>query len=201
MLASYVAKLQQGLSVLPLLELEQVTELLFQAILNNRKVFVFGNGGSGATATHMAADIGKLTALDFGKGTGVIPKHRLRIFCLNENTAWMTAISNDLDFGDVFLEQLKNVLDSGDIVIAFSGSGCSPNVLRALDYALVKCATTVCFTSCRKSAEEARARSNICVQAPTEMMEQIEDIHLIFHHMIARNLLNKFASFSAAEHI
>jgi D-sedoheptulose 7-phosphate isomerase len=116
---------------------------------------------------------------------------RLSIMSLNDNAAWMTALGNDVAYEDVFLEQLKNHLKPGDVVLAISGSGGSPNVLRALDYARALGATVLGFTGRQAKADEMRRRCDVCVQAPATMMEQIEDLHVVYHHVVTRMLYER----------
>jgi D-sedoheptulose 7-phosphate isomerase len=195
---SYIETVQQALVATETSPLECVVDILYRAFLEGRAVFTFGNGASAALASHMATDIGKLTSLDLGAGPVVTGSRRLRILSLNDNPAWMTALGNDVAYEDVFLEQLKNHLRLGDVVLGISGSGGSPNVLRALDYARALGATTIGFTGQQAKAEEMRTRCDICMQAPVAMMEQIEDLHVIYHHIVTRRLYDRVKAGTAA---
>jgi len=175
-----------------------VADALDRAFQDGRSVFTFGNGASAALASHMATDIGKLTSLDLGTGPIVSGVKRLSIMSLNDNAAWMTALGNDIAYKDVFLEQLKNHLRPRDVVLAISGSGGSPNVLRALDYARALGATTLGFTGRQAKAGEMLERCDICVQAPATMMEQIEDLHVVYHHIVTRTLYERVKAAAAA---
>lgn len=110
---------------------------------------------------------------------------RLRIIGLADNVALMTAYGNDIRYEDVFVEQLKNLLGEGDVVIGISGSGGSPNVLRALEYSRARGAVTVGFTGAQPKAAMLRSHCDYTLAAPLDLMEQIEDLHVIFHHVIS----------------
>ena len=174
--------------------LEACVTRSFAAFTHRRQVFTMGNGASAALASHMACDLGKGTATDLGLGAGHSTAPRLRITSLVDNVALLTAYSNDIDYRDVFVEQLRNALTPGDVVIGISGSGGSPNVLRALEFAQAHDALTIGLTGRQPSAGKLRARSHICVQAPLTMMEQIEDVHVVCPHIIALALRRRIAA-------
>lgn len=181
----YYADLQQGLVTGPPAELAEIAELLLRAVRERRRVFTFGNGASAALASHMACDLGKGSASDLGEAADALPASaRLPIMSLPDNTPLTTAYGNDVEYASVFVEPLKNLLDPGDIVIGISGSGSSPNVLAAMRYARARGATTVAFTGMMPSAERIAALSDIVLRAPSTVMEQIEDYHVAFQHII-----------------
>jgi D-sedoheptulose 7-phosphate isomerase len=191
----YYDDLRGGLAEGPPAEIAQIAERLARAVLNDQKVFVFGNGACAALAAHMACDLGKGSASDLGAASSELPgTRRLRIFSLPDNAALMTAYGNDVSFESVFVEPLKNLLDQGDVVIGLSGSGSSPNVLRAMEYARTRGATTVSFTGSRQSSAQIEALSDITLRAPSEVMEQIEDYHVMFHHIIALLLRSRLGT-------
>jgi D-sedoheptulose 7-phosphate isomerase len=132
----------------------------------------------------MACDLGKGTAHDLGEGPQPGRFRRLRIQSLADNVALLTAYSNDLSYEDVYVEQLKTLLAPGDVAIGISGSGGSPNVLRALAYARSAGAVTIGFTGSQATSVLLCQLCDIAVQAPLMMMEQIEDIHVMLHHAI-----------------
>jgi D-sedoheptulose 7-phosphate isomerase len=158
-----------------------------------------GNGASAALAAHMACDLGKGTAVDIGQGTDDSGLARLKVISLVDNTALLTALSNDVSYADVFVEQLKNLLEAGDVVIGISGSGGSPNVLRAMAYARNRGATTIGLTGCQPNSRMLCAVSDIVAQVPLTIMEQIEDVHVIIHHMISTALRERMAAELIAE--
>ncbi|MCW5951945.1 MAG: SIS domain-containing protein [Propionibacteriaceae bacterium] len=181
----YYADLRHGLETGPPPELRQIAERLLEAVVNRQRVFAFGNGASAALAAHMACDLGKGSASDSGARPGELPySARLAIMSLPDNAALTTAYGNDVAFGSVFAEPLKNLLDPGDVVIGISGSGNSPNVLAAMEYGRARGATTIAFTGMMPGAARLAAWSDIVLQAPSTIIEQIEDFHVCFHHII-----------------
>ncbi len=188
---SYLDDIRNGLDATQIAALTQVVDRLYEAFQSESTVFTFGNGASAALASHMATDMGKLTSLDFGSGPVPRAVKRLRILSLCDNSAWITAIGNDLSYDDVFLEQLKNHLKAGDVVVGISGSGGSPNVLRALSYARASGAFCIAFTGAQPKAVMIEPLSDVLVRAPLTMMEQIEDLHVVYHHIITRQLFDR----------
>lgn len=187
----YIDDIRSGLDGTQIAVLTQVVDRLYEAFQSENTIFTLGNGASAALASHMATDMGKLTSLDFGVGPVPRAGKRLRIVSLCDNSAWLTAIGNDLAYEDVFLEQLKNHLKTGDVVVGISGSGGSPNVLRAMSYARASGAFCIAFTGAQPKAVEIEPLSDILVRAPLTMMEQIEDLHVVYHHIITRQLFDR----------
>ncbi len=168
--------------------LEALVDVLETAYVNGKTIYTFGNGACAALAGHMACDLGKGASLDLDLGPDVLAKKRVRIVSLNDCVPLVTALANDLSYQDVFLEQLKNLLVPGDVAFGLSGSGGSPNVLRALRYARNAGAVTVSMTGEQEKAGMIAELSDVCLRAPLAMMEQIEDIHVIYFHAVARSL-------------
>jgi D-sedoheptulose 7-phosphate isomerase len=191
---AYADQVQQAIATIDLTVLERIVDVLDGAFRSGQRVFTMGNGASAALAAHMACDLGKGTAVDVGQGTDDAGVARLKIISLVDNTALLTALGNDTSYQDVFVEQLKNLLDPGDVVVGVSGSGGSPNVLRAMQYAQARGATTIGFTGCQLSSQLLVDVSHIVVQAPLTMIEQIEDVHVILHHMITAALRERIAT-------
>jgi D-sedoheptulose 7-phosphate isomerase len=138
LLMEYVRDLQTTLAALPLEPIEQVVSILNQARLENRQVFIMGNGGSAATASHFVCDL--------AKNTREVGKPHFKVIGLSDNMAILSALANDEGYDNVFVQQLANLINPGDIVIAISASGNSPNVLKAIEYARETGATTIGFT-------------------------------------------------------
>ena len=113
---------------------------------------------------------------------------------LTDNSALLSALGNDIGFVDVFVEQLKSLLRPEDVVVAISGSGSSPNVVRALQYARSVRATTIGLTSIRASASAMLAFTDVPVVVQTEVMEQIEDLHSVVNHVLAVHLRERIAA-------
>ena len=185
LMTDYLVAMQTAIGRIDPLQLEAVVQELFRAFLSGRHVYTLGNGASAALASHMACDLGKGAAVDVGSGVATTDARRLRVTSLVDNVALLTAYSNDVCYEDVFVEQLKNVLAPSDVVIGVSGSGGSPNVLRAMEYARSRFAVTIGFTGHMLSAEKLRAVCDVTLQAPITMMEQIEDAHVICHHAVS----------------
>jgi D-sedoheptulose 7-phosphate isomerase len=188
--ADYVTGLTRTLDKLPWDRVERVLDVLDEARLAGQQVFVFGNGGSASTATHMAADLSKNTAMP---GTP-----RLRTLSLNDNMALFSALGNDLGYESVFAEQLRTLLRVGDVVIAISASGNSPNVLKAIDVATEVGATTVGLSG--YAGGKLAKMVDISIVAENDVIEQVEDIHLILEHIITSAMRERMRAAVAATH-
>src|SRR5271154_203993 len=154
----YLDRLKETMDVLPRDRMDALGETLFRAYRNNKQVFLLGNGGSSSTNSHMAADLAKNTIGPNMK--------RFRIMSLNDNAAVMTALANDLGYESVFSEQLTNLIQAGDVLIAVSASGNSPNVLKAMRYARSRSAEIVGLLGFDGGA--AAALSDIALIVPSE---------------------------------
>lgn len=188
-ISGYMNTVRDAIGQIDKAALEAVVDALYQAYLDGRQVFTMGNGASASLAAHMACDLGKGTAPDLGQGPSLSGGRRLRIMSLADNTALLTAYGNDISYEDIFVEQLKNLLDPRDVVIGISGSGSSPNVLRALEYARLREAVTIGFTGAQ--GDKLRRLCQIHVTAPLSLIEQIEDLHVLFGHIVAIGLRRK----------
>ena len=197
-ITTYLADVQDSMNRINAGHLQAIADALFKAYLDRSTVYTIGNGASAALAAHLACDLGKGTATDLGMGCDVLSRQRLRIVSLTDNMALITAYGNDIDYNDVFLEQLKNLLVPGDVVLGVSGSGGSLNVLRALSYARKLGATTLGLTGMQSSAHRMQSLCDVCAQAPSDMMEQIEDIHVMIGHTITVTLRSMIAAHHAA---
>lgn len=170
----YRNQLIETLNGLDLTKVDQATEWLKEARDNQRHIFVCGNGGSASTASHFACDI--------VKGASYQRQSRFRIMALTDSLPTLTAYSNDVGYDCVFAEQLKNFAQPGDVVIAISGSGNSPNVLCAVEYAHKAGCKTIALTGRDGGKLGQMAQLNIQVAVPH--MGRIEDAHLIVCHMM-----------------
>ena len=126
-IADYINAQKAALDSIPADTVAGLIKLLAAALNSGKQVFVFGNGGSAANASHFATDLGK-------GSSDKLPK-RFRILSLNDNVSWMTALGNDYAYEDVFVRQLENYGQPGDIALSLSVSGNSPNCVKALDWA------------------------------------------------------------------
>jgi D-sedoheptulose 7-phosphate isomerase len=170
----YFLSVQSVLRKLPFATIDQVTEALWYAYLEHRSVYVFGNGGSAALASHCACDL--------GKGTVVNGNRRFRVLALTDNVPLMTAWANDASYEDVFAEQLATLVHKGDVALAISGSGNSPNVVKALQVARDAGAFTIGLTGFEGG--RMKALCDLCVIVPSDSMQVIEDLHVCVNHAI-----------------
>lgn len=155
---------------------------------SGRAIFVAGNGGSAATAAHFVCDMVK--GASFGKHT------RFRIQALSQNLPTLTAYSNDLSYADAMVEELRNFVQPGDLYMAISGSGNSPNVVRAMEFANAHGCKTLALTGNDGGKLGRLAQLNICV--PESHMGRIEDAHHVICHMICYAFMDQPAMAPAA---
>lgn len=153
----------------------QVIEALARARDEGRRIFVCGNGGSASTASHFVCDL--------VKGASYQRDKRFKIMALTDSLPTLTAYSNDVGYDCVFVEQLKNFAEPGDVVLAISGSGNSPNVLRALEYGNERGCFTIALSGRNGGKMGPLAKLHVCAAHPH--MGRIEDAHMIAAHMIS----------------
>jgi D-sedoheptulose 7-phosphate isomerase len=177
-LVNYCAGLSKVLRSVSPERFEEFVHLLESAYQDGRQVFLMGNGGSGSTASHFACDLNK--GVSFGR------QKRFRVICLNDNLPILMAYSNDVSYEDVFVEQLKNFLHPGDLVVGISGSGNSPNVLKAIAYANSLGAHTVGLCGFNGGKLAGTVRTPIL--APVHDMQKAEDVHMIVLHVVMQVL-------------
>jgi len=170
----YVAQLKETLDRLPWEAIRDVIGVLHYARMNDKQVFIMGNGGSAATASHFACDL--------GKGTLLPGRPRFRVIALTDNMPLFSAYANDYGYEYVFREQLASLVRRGDIVIGISGSGNSANVLNAIEFARASQAITIGFVGF--DGGKLKEMVDICIHVPNHCMEQVEDIHLMLEHLI-----------------
>jgi D-sedoheptulose 7-phosphate isomerase len=165
-------------------EVQALADAIYQRYEAGRFVFVIGNGGSGSNSSHFCEDLGKCTLRreDFDNDR----KQRLRILSLTDNTPYILAWGNDEGFDRVFVEQLKNLASPGDLLIAISGSGNSPNVLRAVEWANRHDIGTFGCTGFNGGKLRGLARQGLHV--PLDDMGIVESIHLTAFHWVVDNL-------------
>lgn len=165
-------------------QINKLSDLIYECYQLGRFVFVIGNGGSGSNASHFCEDIGKgtLKRSDFDNDA----KRRVKILSLTDNTPYILAWGNDEGFDRVFVEQLKNLASSGDLLIAISGSGNSPNILRAVDWANRNGVATFGCTGFGGGKLKTLANHNLHV--PLDDMGIVESIHLTAFHWVVDDL-------------
>ena len=171
---NYINEISTTLAKLPVESIEQVVQVLEAARIQKKRVFLFGNGGSAATASHFACDL--------AKGATADGKPRLRAISLTDNIPLLSAWANDASYEDIFTQQLEGLVEPGDVVIGISGSGRSANVINALRLARSAGAVTIGLTGFDGS--ELKDMVDLCITVPNNSMEQVEDIHLILEHII-----------------
>ena len=178
---NYLKKVHKAIDTIDTQTLAELSEILDKARIEGRNIYVFGNGGSSATASHIAGD--------FLKGISYQLDKRFKIMCLSDNTPALMAIANDLDYSEIFVEQLKAFVKKDDIVIGISGSGNSSNVVKALEYANEIGAFTVAISGYDGGKIKKIAKHNIHI--PVNDMEVVEDIHMMIFHALKQDLILK----------
>lgn len=170
----YLGRLDVVLKSLNTKEISAVGAILSAARHEGRQVFVAGNGGSAALASHVAVDL--------GKGCSRNREKRFRVLSLTDNVPWITAVGNDISYDDIFVEQLQNYAQKGDVLLAISGSGNSKNILKALKYANEIGCTTVGISGFKGGALKELVTHHI--HAKADHMGLIEDAQLIVCHIL-----------------
>lgn len=175
---AYLDRLATVLSAVDRDELDQGVEMVHDAWQRGAQIVTLGNGGSAMTALHFVTDWGKMVHLSTGR--------RLSARSLVDNMGLISAYANDISFADVFVEQLKNVLNRGDLVVAVSGSGNSENVIRAVDFANSTNAVTLGL--CGFSGGRLKEKAEHSVWVRSNDMQLCEDAHAIFGHIVMQTL-------------
>ena len=176
----YQRRLMTALEAIDLDRVEALIDVFRAARDEDRQIFVFGNGGSAATANHFACDVVK--GASYGRGK------RFRILSLSEQIPTLTAYSNDVGYEAVFVEPLKNFARSGDVVMAISGSGNSENVVRAVDYANSINCHTVGLSG--MTGGRLRPMVDLSVHVPESHMGRVEDAHFFVCHMVCYHFMD-----------
>ncbi len=162
----------------PIDSMMDLLELLIWVRERGKRVFTFGNGGSAASASHLACDL--------AKGTINGSRKRFKVICLSDNVPLITAWANDEDYSDIFVQQLDPLVEADDVVIGISGSGNSANVIRAIELANARRASTVGFSGFDGGLLSQTAAISIVV--PSDNMQQVEDAHMIMIHLLTTYL-------------
>lgn len=171
---NYIALEIEILKKLDAEQINAVLNLLDETRQKKGRIYICGNGGSAATASHFQND--------FNKGVSEYIEVPFRFHCLNDNVATLMAIANDIGYEEVFRFQLRNNLEENDVLVAISGSGNSPNVLRAVEYAKEHGCKIIGLTGF--SGGKLKELSDISLHAPVNSMQVTEDIHMIFDHLM-----------------
>lgn len=173
-LADYLKSQKAAHDSIPLDAVAQVIEKLRLALKEDRQIFVFGNGGSAANASHFATDLGKGSSDKVGK--------RFRVLSLNDNVSWMTALANDYAYEDAFVGQLQNYGRPGDLALGISVSGNSPNCVKALDWAGKNGLHTVALVGAKRGRMAEIAEQSIVIN--DTHYGRVEDAQMAICHML-----------------
>ena len=172
--AQYIQKQKATLDSIPTAALPGVLDLLRTAIREDRQVFIMGNGGSAANASHFITDLGKGASDKLGK--------RFRCLSLNDNVSWMTALGNDYSYEDVFVGQLQNYGRAGDIVLVMSVSGNSPNLVKAVEWSNKNGLQTIALVGAKRGKLAQIASDTVVIAS--EHYGRVEDAHMGICHML-----------------
>ncbi|MDO8540760.1 MAG: SIS domain-containing protein [Opitutaceae bacterium] len=170
----YVAAHIRDLQSLPLAQIAGAAELLHAAHAANRRIFIFGNGGSAANASHFATDLGKGASDALGR--------RFKVLSLTDNVAWLTAIGNDYAYEDVFVRQMENYAEPGDLAISVSVSGDSPNCVKALSWAQAHGLATIALVGAKRGRTAELAQ--LVIEIPDTHYGRVEDAQMTVLHLL-----------------
>src|SRR5947209_17390994 len=165
---------QTATAAIPTEAVAKLVERLRVALREDKQVFVFGNGGSAANASHFATDLGKGSSDKIGR--------RFRVVSLNDNMSWITALGNDYAYEDVYVRQLLNYANPGDVVLVMSVSGNSPNVVKAVQWAKEHGVFTAALVGAKRGRLAELADEAIAI--PSEHYGRVEDAHMTICHML-----------------
>jgi len=186
---TYLDGLQQALAALSRDDVRAVVSELERVWRDGRVVYLIGNGGSAATASHMMNDLVKVTR--------VPGRRRLKAIALTDNVPLMTAVANDQEYADVFLEPLMSLLADGDALIAISGSGNSPNIVKAVEFARARGTRVIGF--CGSPGGRLAELAHLRVIVPAPLIGQQEDGHMILDHVVTMALAERIAAHPPSE--
>lgn len=173
-ITNYVRAQKAALDSISASAVARIVGHLRRALVEDRQIFAFGNGGSAANASHFATDLGKGASDKLGK--------RFRILSLNDNVSWMTALGNDYAYEDVFVRQLQNYARPGDVVLVMSVSGNSPNLVKAVEWARKHQLTTIALVGAKRGALAESAEEVIAIDSGH--YGRVEDAHMGICHMV-----------------
>jgi D-sedoheptulose 7-phosphate isomerase len=173
-ISAYVGAQKAALESIPAEAVEKMVGTLQKALKEDRQIFVFGNGGSAANASHFVTDLGKGSSDKIGK--------RFRCLSLNDNVSWMTALGNDYSYDEVFVRQLENFGRQGDVVFVMSVSGNSPNLVRAMEWSRKNGLATIALVGKKRGRLADLAEQVIVIDS--EHYGRVEDAHMGVCHML-----------------
>jgi D-sedoheptulose 7-phosphate isomerase len=173
-IADYLKAQKAAHDSIPLEAVAETIDRFRQALKEDRQIFVFGNGGSAANASHFATDLGKGSSDKLGR--------RFRVHSLNDNVSWMTALGNDYAYEEVFVRQLMNYGNPGDVVLVMSVSGSSPNLVNAIEWARKNGLHTIALVGGKPGRLAGLAHRAIIIN--DTHYGRVEDAHMGICHMI-----------------
>lgn len=173
-ISDYIRQQKAALDSIPIEAVEDVISTFRDALKNDRQIFIFGNGGSAANSSHFITDLGKGASDKLGS--------RFRCLALNDNISWITALGNDYSYEDVFVRQLQNFARPGDIVMTLSVSGGSPNLVKAIDWAVNNGMYTIALVGAKRGRLAQLAQKVIVINS--EHYGRVEDAHMGICHII-----------------
>jgi D-sedoheptulose 7-phosphate isomerase len=173
-ITDFIAAQKAALDSVPIKAVAQIIETFQKALDEDRQIFVFGNGGSAANASHFVTDLGKGSSDKIGR--------RFRVISLNDNVSWMTALGNDYAYDEVFARQLINYGRAGDVVLALSVSGNSPNVVKALEWAVANGLHVIALVGAKRGRMAELAHQTVVIDSTH--YGRVEDAQMGICHMI-----------------
>lgn len=183
-LAEYAATLQKTLAAVPAERLDQAMAVLVDALRGNRRIYVCGNGGSAAIADHLCCD--------WTKGTRIPGQPALKTHSLTANNALMTALANDFGYEETFATQVEMYGEAGDVLVAISSSGNSPNIIKACEAARARGMKVVGLSGF--SGGKLALASDISLHAPFDNYGLVEDCHQVLMHVLSQFLVRQIES-------
>jgi D-sedoheptulose 7-phosphate isomerase len=184
-ISKYLEKLKGVIDKLDIGEINRFINLLCEAREKGKQIFIMGNGGSAATASHFCNDFNKGASYEFKS------QKRFKFICLNDNVSTLMAYANDVSYSDVFVEQLKNFYIPGDMVIGISGSGNSENVIKALEYANANGGITAALTG--YDGGKLKKIAGCSLHINVDDMQITEDLHMMMDHLSMKVIANMSA--------
>lgn len=189
-LSDYIARQKKALDTIPLNTVSEIIDVFRDALKNDHQIFVFGNGGSAANASHFVTDL--------GKGSSDKTWRRFRCMALNDNTPWMTALGNDYSYDEIFTRQLMNFARKGDVILTMSVSGNSPNLVSAVSWAKENGILVIALVGAKRGRLAEMADIPLVVN--DTHYGRVEDAHMGVCHMIAYAFMELQMSDDATGH-
>ena len=178
---NYLTLVKSTIDQLDRTQIEKTAEAFMRVYDAGKTIYIFGNGGSDASATHACGD--------FVKGASYGLEKRFKVMSLVDNLPALMAIANDISYDDIFIEQLKNFIQPGDLVIGISGSGNSNNVVKAIEFAKQKGIQTIAF--CGYKGGKIKEIADLAIHSAAMDMEVAEDIHMMVFNVLKKEVMRR----------